>query len=69
MSLENLFVNAVILAAIYTPHFAPKLALMHDWTLVVPFCDRNGSYDSEIMYPYVAMAKITNFYISCFLKR
>ena len=65
MSLENFFVNAVILAAIYTPHFAHILALMHNRTLLF-FYDQNGSYDLEIMYPYVAMAKTKTFIFLAF---
>ena len=62
-NIQNLIVNSIIMATIYTLNIAPERIFMRDWLFSIPLVDRAAAYDQDRLYPYLVLARVTNHYM------
>lgn len=60
---ENIILNAIIFAGIYTPFMPPKKVLLQDWTMQSPIVCYDAAFEPSHMFPYLVAASITHTYI------
>ena len=58
-SVEIILLNAIILAGIYTLHFAPERVLRHDWVIKPPFIRPAAAFEKANLNPYMAVALLS----------
>ena len=63
-SVENLMLNDIVLAGIYTLRKSPETIFGHDVFTVLPVLPQMALNDENDLAPYFLLAKLTNHYIS-----
>ena len=61
-SVEIILLNAIVLAGIYTLHFAPERVLRHDWVIKPPFIRPAAAFEKANLNPYMAVALLSRLY-------
>lgn len=60
---ENIILNALIFAGLYTHVMPPEKVLLQDWTMQTPVVCYEAAFDAAYMFPYMVAALITHTYI------
>lgn len=62
-TMETILLNAIVLAGIYTQHFAPERILGHDWLIQHPLVSPVAAFEDINLNPYMLAATLTKKYI------